>query len=183
MVTSGGDVVRAIGAPEKRRPSALLGTRLTSTALVSTAIVVAIALSGCVSGPVSPMATPTESRPTPTATPTPTPTADPELVPGGTAGQNRPFVEFIIGRLLASNPQPASLEIIDTLVAGGFDRTTMQVSEDTTRVGSRADSILFSILIEGQCLLGQVAGGAVATSLADVLGTGRCLVGRTVSLD
>ncbi len=166
----------AIGASERRHPKALIGT-----ALVGTVIAVAIALSGCVAGPAAPVPTPTASRSTPT--PTPTPTADPELVPGGTAGQNRPFVELIIGRLVASNPQPASLEIVDTLVAGGFDRATMQVSEDTTRVGSRADSILFSILIEGQCLLGQVADGAVATSLGDVLGTGRCLVGRTVSLD
>lgn len=148
--------------------------------VVAAAIVTALALAGCTPTPDVPQPTPSETR---TPTPTPTPSATPELVEGGTAGQNRPFVEFVIGQLLSSNSEPASLEIIDTLVASGFDRAAMQVTADTTRVGSRADSILFSILIDRQCLLGQVADGAVTTSLGDVLGTGRCLVGRTVSLD
>lgn len=149
-------------------------------AIVAAAIAIAIAMTGCAEATTMPLPTTSASR---TPTPTPTPTEDPERVVDGTAGQNRPYVEFIIGGLVSSNPQPASLEIIDTLVAGGFDRAAMQVTADTTRVGSRADSILFSILIGGQCLLGQVADGAVTTSLGDVLGTGRCLVGRTVSLD
>lgn len=148
--------------------------------LAVAAMVTTLALAGCAPTSEMPQPTPSVTR---SATPTPTPTVVPERVEGGTAGQNRPYVEYIIGRLVSIHPQPASLEIIDTLVAGGFDRAAMQVTEDTTRVGSRADSILFSILIDGQCLLGQVADGAVATSLGDVLGTGRCLVGRTLSLD
>lgn len=148
--------------------------------LAVAAVVTTLVLAGCAPTADTPQPTPSATR---TPTPTPTPTEIPELVEGGTAGQNRPFVELVIGELLASNPEPASLQIIDTLVAGGFDRAAMQVTEDTTRVGNRADSILFSILIDGECLLGQVAGGAVATSLGDVLGTGRCLVGRTLSLD
>lgn len=148
---------------------------------VSAALGIALTLSACVTGAVDPVATPTSSRPTPT--PTPTPTADPELVPGGTAGQNRPYLEFVVNRLLETTPQPASLAIVDTLVAAGFDRAAMQVTADTTRVGDPADSILFSVLIDGQCLLGQVAQGTLQTELADVLGSGRCLVGRTVSLD
>lgn len=156
--------------------------RASRAPLVATAVLgVALALSACVTGPAELVATPTASRPTPT--PTPTPTADPELVPGGTAGQNRPYFEFVIEQLLATTPQPASLVIVDTLAAAGFDRTAMEVTADTTRVGDPADSILFSVLIDGQCLLGQVAQGALQTELADVLGSGRCLVGRTLSLD
>ena len=149
-------------------------------ALAATAVAVSLVLAGCVAPTEMPQPTTSASR---SASPTPTPTVVPERVEGGTAGQNRPYVEFIVGGLVAANPQPASLQIVDTLVAGGFDRAAMEVTEDTTRVGSRADSILFSILIDGECLLGQVADGGVATSLGEVLGTGRCLVGRTLSLD
>ncbi len=157
-------------------------SRLSRAALIgAAAISIVLVLSACVAAEPEPVASPTSTRPTPT--PSPTPTADPELVPGGTAGQNRPYFAFVIERLLATTPQPASLAIADTLTAAGFDRAAMQVTEDTTRVGDPADSILFSVLIDGQCLLGQVAQGALQTQLADVLGSGRCLVGRTVSLD
>lgn len=151
------------------------------TLLGAAALVVVIALSACVSDAPDPVGTPSASPAT--ATPSPTPTADPEFVPGGTAGQNRPYLEFVIEQLLATTPQPASLAIVDTLVAAGFDRAAMEVTADTTRVGDPADSILFSVLIDGQCLLGQVAQGTLQTELADVLGSGRCLVGRTLSLD
>jgi len=80
-------------------------------------------------------------------------------------------------------PQPSSLAVIDALIAAGFDKAAMQVTADTTRVGDPADSILFSVLIDGQCLLGQVAQGALTTDLGDALASGRCLVGRTLSLD
>ncbi|OYX54268.1 MAG: hypothetical protein B7Y93_06810 [Micrococcales bacterium 32-70-13] len=104
-------------------------------------------------------------------------------MPGGTAGQNRPYFEFVIEQLLATNPQPTSILIADTLTAAGFPREALEVTADTTRVGDPADSILFSVQIEGQCLLGQVAQGSFGSELASVLGSGRCLVGRTVSLD
>ena len=145
-------------------------------------LAVVVSLAGCVAGPGEPVATPTATA-TPTPTPTPTPTADPVLVPGGTAGQNRPYFEFVIFRLLEASSQPTSLEIVDALVVAGFPRESLQVTADTTRVGDPADSILFSVLIDGQCLLGQIAKGSFEAELADVLGSGRCLVGRTVSLD
>lgn len=148
--------------------------------IAATLLVVAITLVGC--APVAPQPVPTVSR-TATPTPTPTETPDPELVAGGTAGQNRPLFEFVLSGLLETTPQPSSLAIIDALVAAGFDKAAMQVTADTTRVGDPADSILFSVLIDGQCLLGQVAQGSLTTDLGNVLGTGRCLVGRTLSLD
>lgn len=154
------------------------------TALFAAGLVAVLLLTGCAHDDPEPMPTPTTTvSSTPKPTPSPTPSADPGFVEGGTAGQNRPYVEFVIGALLESTPQPASLVIIDTLVGAGFDRAAMQVTADTTRVGDPADSILFSVLIDGQCVIGQVAQGALQTELGDVLGTGRCLVGRTVSLD
>lgn len=151
--------------------------------MTSTVVLIALGLvlSGCAQE--SPEPQPTRSSSTPTPTPTPTPTVDPELVIGGTAGQNRPFFEFVIDRLLVTTAAPSSLGVIEALVSAGFDRAAMQVTPDTTRVGEPADSILVSVLIDGQCLLGQVAQGAFETQLADVLGSGRCMVGRTLSLD
>jgi hypothetical protein len=150
-------------------------------AIISVTVVSILALSsGCAESAENPRPTDLVSL---APSPTPTPAEDPELVLGGTAGQNRPYVEFVMDRLIAISPEMTSLEIADTLVAAGFERTSLQVSEYATRVGSRADSILFSILVDGECLLGQVADGAVTTSIGDVLGTGKCLVGRTASLD
>ncbi|MEN9620589.1 MAG: hypothetical protein RL499_782 [Actinomycetota bacterium] len=163
-------------AQSPRRSSA------SAAALVAAACVLLPLMAGCVA--TSENAQPTASaRPTATPSPTPTPTEPPKLVADGTAGQNRPYVEFVMDRLITISPEMTSLEIADTLEAAGFARSTLQVTDYATRVGSRADSILFSILIDGECLLGQVADGAVTTTVSDVLGTGKCLVGRTASLD
>ncbi len=131
--------------------------------------------------------TPIDEQPTPTAAPTPSPSAtpepDPELVEGGTAGQNRPYFAFVLATLIRQDSQPSSQTLVNALVNSGFDKAAMQVTADTTPVGQLADSILVSVLIDGQCLIGQIIGGELTTELADVLGTGRCLVGRTVSID
>jgi len=137
-------------------------------------------LAGCAVGDAEPV--PTEA-PTSSAEPSPTPTPDPEFVEGGTAGQNRPYFEFIITGLLERSDRPTSATIVNSLAAAGFDRATIEITPDTTPVGELADSILVGIPIDGQCLLGQIIDGELVSQLADVLGTGRCLVGRTASLD
>jgi hypothetical protein len=130
---------------------------------------------------------PTEEQPAPTAVTTPTATAtpepDPEFIAGGTAEQNRPYFEFVLNGLLEQNAQPTSRMVVDSLAGAGFDKAAMQVTVDTTPVGQPADSILVSVLLDSQCLIGQIIGGELSTQLADVLGTGRCLVGRTLSID
>lgn len=123
------------------------------------------------------------ATPVDTAEPTPTPTPDPQLIEGGTAGQNRPLFEFALRTLLAETPQPSTRALVATLVAAGFDQSAMQATTDTTPTGARADSILVSVRIDDQCLIGQTANGGLVTELADVLASGACLVGRTASLD
>lgn len=140
----------------------------------------AVLLAGCATGDAEPVPT---GAPTATAEPSPTPTPDPEFVEGGTAGQNRPYFEFIITGLLERSERPTSATIVNSLAAAGFDRATIEITPDTTPVGELADSILVGIPIDGQCLLGQIIDGELVSQLADVLGTGRCLVGRTLSLD
>lgn len=131
--------------------------------------------------------TPIDEQPAPTSVATPsataTPEPDPEFVEGGTAGQNRPFFEFVLSTMLERNPQPSSQTVVNSLVSGGFDKAAMQVTVDTTPVGERADSILVSVLIDNQCLIGQIIDAELSSQLTDVLGTGRCLIGETLSID
>ena len=138
----------------------------------------ALALSGCASS---------DEQPAPTAVATPTQTAtpepDPEFIEGGTAGQNRSYFDFVLTGMLERSPRPSSETVVNALVLAGFDKAAMQVTADTTPVGDRADSILVSVLIDDQCLIGQIIDAQVSSQLTDVLGTGRCLVGRTLSID
>lgn len=163
-----------------RIPRRTVTSRVTPSIAV-VAIVAALVGCGATGTPVQPPSTPapTAASSTPSAIPTPEPT----LVPGGSATENRPYFDAVMLGLLARSTQPSSLEIADTLVAAGFPRESIEVTADTTRVGDPADSILVSVLIEGECVLGQVAGGSFGSEQAAVLGTGRCLVGRTASLD
>ncbi len=159
---------------------ASFGPRRRAVAAATGAVIAAVLLAGCAPQDVQPIPTAT---PVDTAEPTPTPTPDPELVEGGTAGQNRPFFEFVLRTLLDETPQPSTQALVATLVTAGFDRAAMQATADTTPTGARADSILVSVRIGDQCLVGQTANGGLVTELTDVLGSGACLVGRTASLD
>lgn len=151
-------------------------------AAVAIVVICAAVLAGCAVRDAEPVPTgvPTSSA---QPSPTPTPTPDPVFVPGGTAGQNRPYFEFVIRGVLAQTPQPTTAALVDALSASGFVPATIEVTADSTPVGERADSILVGIPIDGQCLLGQIIDGELVSQLADVLGTGRCLVGRPASLD
>ncbi len=75
---------------------------------------------------------------------------------------------------------------IDALVAAGFDKSAMQVTEDTTTIGDPAESIQFSVLWhDGECLVGQVgpATGAPVVAVLPAVGDGRCLIGDTRPID
>ena len=149
-------------------------------AFVVGALSLAFLVTGCASTPELPaLSVAPSSPPTPLATPEP----DPELIAGGTAGQNRPMFEFVLQGVLTANSAPSSRLLVDSLVAAGFDKAAMEVTVDTTPVGQPADSILIAVQIDGQCLIGQIIGAELTSQLTDVLGTGRCLVGRTVSID
>jgi len=180
---------RPVGAGDLPGDRRLIGRRFELTrrgvmqltiARVSLGVVVASALllAGC---------TAEAEQPAPTGTtapaPSPTRTADPEFIEGGTAGQNRPYFEFVVEGLLEQTPAPSSAMIVNALAEAGFDKAGMEVTAEATPTGQPADSILFAVQIDGQCLIGQVKEASLTSQLADVLGTGRCLVGRTLSID
>lgn len=83
-------------------------------------------------------------------------------------------------RTLLRTHAPGGSAFIDGLVAAGFLRGTMEVTEDRTTIGLAAPSVQFSVLWKGVCLIGQYgaeSGGYHAVATAPV--AGRCLVGKT----
>ena len=125
--------------------------------------------------------------PTPTTVETPsaspTPEVAPELIEGGTAGQNRPYFEYVLARIVDGLPEATTEQIVNRLDDAGFDRGAMQATPDRTPAGYRADQVLISVKFDDQCLIASVSGTDVITQLVDVLGSGTCLVGETVSID
>lgn len=142
-------------------------------------IAAAAVLTGCVDDP-NPMPTPTETEPS--ATPTPTPT--PEIQLEGTAGQNQAYFDMVNRRLIDAGGTLDGRAFIDNLVAAGYPKTEMEVTPDRTAIGGAADSVQFSIRINGTCLLGQYGPDiGYASDAAPLLGTGKCLVGATRPID
>lgn len=157
---------------QSRRGKGMQKSRLFAVVAASTVVVAALA--GCVQGSATPSKSPSAS-----VAPTPTATADPTLVSGGTAAQNKAYFDLVNNKLFAANGSADGRTIIDNLAAAGFDKGAMQVTPDKTSINDGVDSILFSIHIQGSCLLGQHGGAGYASSVAAALTGGVCLVGKT----
>ena len=143
-----------------------------------------LALAGC--GPAAPAPAPTQSAAqSPSATPEPTATApvDPVLVESGTASENRPYFDKINNAFFAANGRGDGKSIIDNLIAAGFRKRDMEVTPDRTSIDLDADSVVFSVRVKGECLIGQFSAMGYSTIQAPLLGTGGCLVGATRPID
>jgi hypothetical protein len=121
----------------------------------------------------------------PSASPSPSATAepDPEFRPDGTAAQNQHFFDFVNSQYQASNGMGDGQTIVDFLVSNGFDKAAMEVTYDSTAIGLVADSIIVSVHIGEECLIGQFSAAQYTGTRAPVLGTGKCLVGDTRQRD
>jgi len=157
-----------------RRPRATLLAAVAAGALL-------VAISACTT---TPEAKPT-ARPTATATGAPAPTAapDPLIVPTGDAAANLPFFDFVNRRLLDTVPTPNGQQIVENLVAAGFAKADMEITPDTTVGKEAAGSIQFSVRVNGTCLVGQTGEAGYNAVAAPLLGTGKCLVGTTRTID
>ncbi|WP_243697064.1 DUF6993 domain-containing protein [Labedella endophytica] len=145
------------------------------TALGLAAVVV---VSGCTS---EPPAEPETTSPAPVATETATAVA---LVPDGSAEDNKPFFDQVNSGV-AANADAGGRDFVDALVSAGFDKAAMEVTNDATTLGDRAESIQFSVRWGDSCLIGQF-GPAVDgyhSTVQPVLGTGLCLIGDTRAID
>lgn len=155
-------------------------TAVTSIFAFLSGTALAISLVGCTTPAPEP-------RPTATAAPTPTdaPAEPPSLQPGLGAEANLPYFDHVITQVIATNPSAGGRQFIDALVAAGFDRAAMQVTRDRTTIDAVADSIQFSVLFEGECLVGQygAASDGFHSAVRPALGTGNCLVGNTRPID
>nr|WP_241731897.1 hypothetical protein [Microbacterium ginsengiterrae] len=123
----------------------------------------------------------------PTATPEPSPTAvGPVFTPDGTAEDNLPLFTAVTAEVWAASGSSSGRAYIDALVAAGFDKADMQVTQDLSTVGNAAESIQFSVRWgDAECLIGQVgpSTGEPVTAVMDQLAEGRCLIGDTRPID
>lgn len=161
--------------------------RRTATAWAACLLVglgpVGLGLAGCSAPGDTPASTAPATAVAGTETPTTAPV--PEFDPAGSAAQNQAYFDSVITAALAADANAAGRSYIDALVAGGFDKTTMQVTSDTTTMGVAADSIQFSVIVNDECLIGQngPSSGGYHSVVAPLLATGTCLVGATRQID
>lgn len=107
------------------------------------------------------------------------------LIPDGSADDNLPYFAAVIASVWDSPAQVQGRAYIDALVAAGFDKSAMQVTNDQSTVGNAAESIQFSVQWGEECLVGQVgpATGAPVSTVVPALSGGGCLIGRTRPID
>lgn len=158
-----------------------MGSRKTALAATGAAVLAGL-LVAC--GSQAPMPTPTASA----SSPSPAPTSvrnelNPQFRPGGSAAANQQFFDATNQALQSAAGKSDGVTIVNTLVAAGFNKADMEVTFDSTAIGLQADSIIVSVRIGEECLLGQFAPGYYAGTIAPVLGTGKCLVGWQRTID
>lgn len=141
------------------------------------AALAALLLAGCVDAP--------EPTPEPTTEPTSAPIepTEPELDLEGTAGDNLEYFDAVNAELVAAGGALDGRAFIDNLVAAGFPKTDMEVTNDVTAINGTADNIQFAVRLNGGCLIGQYGNVGYQSTTAPLLATGRCLVGQTRLID
>lgn len=155
--------------------------------LAPAALVALLALSGCTGAAPDPAPAPATTAPLDSSASTSSPTTAPAptFAPDGSAADNLPYFSQIVASV-AAGPNPVSgRAYIDALVEGGFDKASMQVTQDESTIGNPAESIEFSVRWGDQCLVGQVGPsiGAPVSTVLPGLSSGGCLIGQTRSID
>jgi len=108
------------------------------------------------------------------------------LHPKGTAQDNLALFQEVTRTVWSGKDKVRGRAYIDALVKAGFDKQSMQLTEDRSTVGNPAESIQFSVLWrDGQCLIGQVGPetGDPVTVIQPGLVDGKCLIGKTRAID
>lgn len=158
--------------------SGLDRSRVAQAAALGAALLAAASLlAGCTP------AVPSGPAHTATVRPTATPTATPTIALQGNASENLPYFDRVNKALIAKGGTLDGRAFIDNLVAAGYPKTAMEVTPDTTTVNLQADNIEFSILLGRTCLIGEYGNIGYASTAQKVLSTGRCLAGKTRTID
>ena len=158
-----------------------MATRPNRLAAAFVAVATVAVLAGCVGDPM-PVPTESASSPSPSSSSTPRPTGA-VLRPGESAAANQQFFDKVNAEFRAAHGLSTSRAIIDNLVAAGFIKADMEVTPDRTAINIAADSIVFSVRIDDECLIGQFSATGYKGVLEPVLGSGKCLVGITQPID
>ncbi|MCS4275842.1 hypothetical protein M2390_001014 [Mycetocola sp. BIGb0189] len=153
--------------------------KMTRSVRVGLVLAAALALAGCTATP-TPRPSATASSGTSEA-----PAVPAELKPEGTAEENLPFFDQVNRATVAAKPEAVGKDLIDGLVAAGFDKAAMQVSEDKTTLGRPVDAIEFAVLWKDQCLVGQFGATVQGyhSTVQPKLDNGGCLIGKTRTID
>lgn len=144
---------------------------------------IVLLLAGCAQPEPAPSTTTPAANPT--SSPSPTGPTTPALIADGSAQDNLPVFAFVVDSVWSGDERAQGRAYVDALVAVGFEKSSMQVTNDTTTVGSPAESIQFSVRWGDECLVGQVgpATGDPVVVVVPGLEDGACLVGATRPID
>lgn len=143
-------------------------------ARLAAALGLVIVLAGCSSPAPAPVDTPPTPRETAAATP-----PESGFDPDASATESLAYFNSIVAPLASRDGLPKGGDVIDALAEAGFDRAAMELTPDTTAVGLDADSIEFSVKVDGECILGQFGSFGFRSEVMPLLDTGTCLVGAT----
>lgn len=190
-LTAGARDAGSYNLPVARHPERSLPSRTARGSAVGLLVAVAISIAGCTAAPpVGPTSTadPGTSTPSLTASPTeggPTAAPAPALVPDGSAYDNLPLFTAVTADVWSSADRASGRAYIDALVAAGFDKAAMQVTNDRTTIDNPAESIQFSVQWGDECLVGQVGPttGDPVTAVFPVVPESGCLIGNTRPID
>ena len=144
--------------------------------------VMAAVLTGCQASPEAPLDAPSE-----VATGASEGAQEgfvPELVPGGSALENKPFVDFLLQAEIAAATERVTAEkLLTVLQSNGFESSALEFTRDTSLIELPADSISIAIRINDECLITQWGSDWYASSVESLLVTDTCLLGSARTLD
>jgi len=162
-----------------------MAARMTSALVAVAAVGLAALLAGCDPVPAGPEPGQTaggpSSAPTGAATDAPVPTA---FDPDGSAESNLAFFNQVAEQVAAKDGVQGGREFVDALVAAGFPKEAMQLTNDQTTINLPAASVEFSVQVGSDCLIGQqMEDGSYSGIVLPVTAAGTCLIGTTRPID
>lgn len=124
----------------------------------------------------------------PTASPVEQPTEEPaptEFEPDGSAEENLELFAQVTNEVWDEEDTVRGRDYIDALVEKGFDKSQMQLTSDATTIGWEVESLMFSVAVGDECLVGQVgpSTGDPVANVQPLLDAGTCMLGSTRAID
>ena len=147
----------------------------------ATAVLIA-ALAGCAPDDRESLLEP-EPTATVESTPVPTPTVAPSFEPALSAVENQPYFDQVMRTLLRAEGKVGGKKVVNTLVEAGFDKRAIEVTFDKTAIDLDADNLQFAVQVNGGCIIGQFGNVKYSSTIAPVLGSGTCFIGKTRTID